>query len=207
MLLRRVLVYLVWVAVGYALGAHVVAWDARAKTPNPTTQTPQATASSKTNNTAQIKVLFSPNDDVQGEIVRALNAAKKQILVQAYLLTDDRITHALIAAHQRKVDVRILLDAVRTQQASGSDANALSHAGIGVKLEHRYENAHNKVIVIDAGLPTAVVLTGSYNFTYAAAKKNAENLLFIRNAPDVVSRYVINWMAHNQEATAYAPTP
>ncbi|AXF85099.1 Phospholipase D [Ephemeroptericola cinctiostellae] len=204
MLLRRTLTCLTLIAVGYAMGAYVMAWDALAKSPSLTTQT---TASSKANSAAQIKVLFSPNDDVQGEIVSALNAAKKQILVQAYLLTDDSITHALMAAHQRKVDVRVLLDAVRTQQASGSDANALSHAGINVKLENRYENAHNKVIVIDAGLPSAVLLTGSYNFTYTAAKKNAENLLMIRNAPDVVTRYVNNWMAHDKEAIPYVPAP
>ena len=203
MLLKRALMYLTLIGAGYALGAYVVAWDALAKAPSPTTQT----TSNKVNGTAQIKVLFSPNDDVQGEIVRTLNAAKKQVLVQAYLLTDDKITNALIAAHQRKVDVRVLLDAVRTQQASGSDASALSHAGISVKVENRYENAHNKVIIIDASLPTAVVLTGSYNFTYAASKKNAENLLFIRNAPDVITRYVNNWTAHDKEAVLYSPTP
>ena len=202
MLLKRALMYLTLIGAGYALGAYVVAWDALAKAPSPTTQT----TSNKVNGTAQIKVLFSPNDDVQGEIVRTLNAAKKQVLVQAYLLTDDKITNALIAAHQRKVDVRVLLDAVRTQQASGSDASALSHAGISVKVENRYENAHNKVIIIDASLPTAVVLTGSYNFTYAASKKNAENLLFIRNAPDVITRYVNNWTAHDKEAVLYSPT-
>lgn len=203
MLLKRALMYLTLIGAGYALGAYVVAWDALAKAPSPTTQT----TSNKVNGTAQIKVLFSPNDDVQREIVRTLNAAKKQVLVQAYLLTDDKITNALIAAHQRKVDVRVLLDAVRTQQASGSDASALSHAGISVKVENRYENAHNKVIIIDASLPTAVVLTGSYNFTYAASKKNAENLLFIRNAPDVITRYVNNWTAHDKEAVLYSPTP
>ena len=203
MLLKRALMYLTLIGAGYALGAYVVAWDALAKAPSPTTQT----TSNKVNGTAQIKVLFSPNDDVQGEIVRTLNAAKKQVLVQAYLLTDDKITNALIAAHQRKVDVRVLLDAVRTQQASGSDASALSHAGISVKVENRYENAHNKEIIIDASLPTAVVLTGSYNFTYAASKKNAENLLFIRNAPDVITRYVNNWTAHDKEAVLYSPTP
>ena len=204
MWLRRTLTCLTLIAVGYAMGAYVMAWDALAKSPSLTTQT---TASSKANSAAQIKVLFSPNDDVQGEIVSALNAAKKQILVQAYLLTDDNITHALIAAHQRKVDVRVLLDAVRTQQASGSDAHALSRAGIAVKLENRYENAHNKVIVIDAGSPSAVLLTGSYNFTYTAAKKNAENLLLIRNAPDVLTRYANNWMAHDKEAIRYVPAP
>ena len=203
MLLRRAVLSLALVAAGYALGAYVVARDALAKSPNPAAAATNST-SSKTSNAPQIKVVFSPDDDVQGEIVRALNAAKKQVLVQAYLLTDDTITHALIAAHQRKIDVRILLDAVRTQQASGSDAAALSHAGIKVKLENRYDNAHNKVIVIDAGLPTAVVLTGSYNFTYAAAKKNAENLLLVRNAPDVVTRYVNNWFAHEHNAADYA---
>jgi phosphatidylserine/phosphatidylglycerophosphate/cardiolipin synthase-like enzyme len=51
--------------------------------------------------------------------------------------------------------------------------------------------AHNKVMVID-GL---VVITGSFNFTTAAERQNAENLLIIRD-PAVAGRYAENWQTH-----------
>ena len=184
-----------FIALGFGLSVMTQSFDVQAKS---TARTPAASKSSPS-----IQVLFSPNDDVQSEIVRTLNNARAQILVQAYLLTDDKITHAIIAAHQRGVHVQVLLDAERSTQSSGSDAAALAQAGIPVKLETQYENAHNKVIIVDPGLSSEVLLTGSYNFTYTAAKKNAENMLFIRNAPDLVTRYVWNWSMHNKQATPY----
>lgn len=184
-----------FIALGFGLSMMTQSSDVQAKSPN------KIPAASKS--IPSIQVLFSPNEDVQSEIVRTLNNAQAQILVQAYLLTDDKITHALIAAHQRGVHVQVLLDAERSTQSSGSDAVALVTAGIPVRLETQYENAHNKVIIVDPGLTSEVLLTGSYNFTYTAAKKNAENLLFIRHAPDLVTRYVWNWSMHNKQATPY----
>lgn len=184
------------VSLGFGLGVMAHSWEAQAKT-----TTSHSAAESKSS--PQIKVLFSPNEDVQSEIVRALNGARAQILVQAYLLTDDKITNALIAAQNRHVHVQVLLDAERSAQSKGSDAVALAQAGIPVRLETQYENAHNKVIIIDAGLPSELLITGSYNFTYTAATKNAENILFISHAPDLVTRYVWNWSTHNKQAVPY----
>ncbi|MGL4768281.1 MAG: phospholipase D family protein [Formosimonas sp.] len=148
-----------------------------------------------------IRALFSPQDNVQGEIVRQLAGAKKQILVQAYLLTDNTISDALIAAHKRGVQVKVLLDAERERSASGSDGQRLTDAGIKVRLETQYENAHNKVMIVDG----QSLITGSYNFTYAAQYKNAENVLLIQNAPQLVRRYVDNWQMHNRTAVDFKP--
>lgn len=146
-----------------------------------------------------IRVFFTPQDNVQAELVRVLNAAKKEILVQAYILTDNKISDALIAAHKRGVVVKVLLDAERSEQSSGSDAVRLKKAGNDVRLETQYDNAHNKVMIVDA----ATVITGSYNFTYSAQYKNAENVLFIKNAPQLVRRYTDNWLAHFNDAQMF----
>jgi len=45
---------------------------------------------------------------------------------------------------------------------------------------------HNKFIVIDAD----TVETGSFNFTYAAQRKNAENVLMLWHAGAVARLYV-----------------
>ncbi|TDR31169.1 phospholipase D family protein [Hydromonas duriensis] len=168
-----------------------------------TVEPAKTTQISRAQTAPNISVLFSPDDDVQQAIVRHLNSAQKQILVQAYLLTDNTITNALITAHRRKVNVRVLLDAERMQTAKGSDAVALVQAGIPVKLETAYTNAHNKIILIDPNTDNATLITGSYNFTVTASSKNAENTLFIRNAPEVMRRYVSNWLKHAQKAEAF----
>jgi phosphatidylserine/phosphatidylglycerophosphate/cardiolipin synthase-like enzyme len=146
-----------------------------------------------------IKVLFTPGDDVQVELSRTLSGARKQILVQAYLLTDNKISDALIAAHKRGVKVQVLMDAERERDSKGSDARRLTDAGIKVRLETVFENAHNKVMIIDQN----IVVTGSYNFTHAAQHKNAENILFIKSAPQLVERFTKNWHTHNANAVDF----
>ena len=82
-------------------------------------------------------------------------------------------------------------------------ASELDVAGIPVWLETRYQNAHNKIIVIDAGMPDATVVTGSFNFTWTAQHKNAENILIARSNPALAARYAANWERHRQDATPY----
>ena len=56
-------------------------------------------------------------------------------------------------------------------------------------LDPNFANAHNKVIVIDADLPRATTITGSYNFTIAAQSRNAENVVILRENPGVALDY------------------
>lgn len=56
------------------------------------------------------------------------------------------------------------------------------------RIDDQHAIAHNKVMVIDSG----TILTGSFNFTKAAEEKNAENLLVIQDAPELVKAYEAN---------------
>jgi phosphatidylserine/phosphatidylglycerophosphate/cardiolipin synthase-like enzyme len=150
-----------------------------------------------------LQVAFSPWDDVEGLIVETIDAAKKQVLVQAYLLTNKKIAATLIAAHRRGVNVQVLADAQQHAKTGSSKVSDLTAAGIPVRLETKYQNAHNKVIVIDASTPKATVITGSFNFTWTAQHKNAENILIARNNPSLATRYALNWERHWQDASPY----
>jgi phosphatidylserine/phosphatidylglycerophosphate/cardiolipin synthase-like enzyme len=150
-----------------------------------------------------VQAAFSPWDNVEGLIIEAIDAAKKQVLVQAYLLTNKKIAAALIAAHRRGVDVQVLADAVQDARTPSSRLSELVAAGIAVRLETKYQNAHNKVIVIDAATSDATLITGSFNFTWTAQHKNAENILIARKSPTLVSRYRLNWERHRQDASPY----
>lgn len=150
-----------------------------------------------------LQAAFTPWDDVEGLVVDVIGEAHRQILVQVYLLTSSKIAHALVAARQRGIDVRVLVDAEQLVKTASLAVLALVAAGIPVWLETKYQNAHNKIIVIDAAERAATVVTSSFNFTWTAQHKNAENILVVRDNPTLAARYASNWERHWQDATPY----
>jgi len=147
---------------------------------------------------------FTPWDNAEGMIVDCIRQARRQILVQAYSFTSRALANALIAAKRRGVDVQVLADREQTFGGEASRIPELDQAGIPVMLEVRYQSAHNKVMVIDSGTADAAVITGSYNWTYAAQNKNAENVLILRHNDAVANAYAANWRRHSADALPYA---
>lgn len=156
--------------------------------------------------TGTVEVLFTPWDDAEGAIVRALGEAKQSVHVQAYLLTSRPIAKALQDAHARGVAVEVLADREMVNKGGNSLIPKLVAEGIPVWLETRYAAAHNKVLLIDALTAHAFVITGSYNFTWSAQARNAENLLILRDNPALVRRYLDNWRRHRGEAEKMSGT-
>lgn len=154
-------------------------------------------------NGASAQVLFTPWDDAEGAIVGAIRGARTQLLVQAYSFTSRAVARALIEAKARGVDVRITADQGEAERIQAGRIGELAAAGIPVWIETRYQSAHNKVMVIDAGQPGAAVITGSYNWTFAAQRVNAENVVIMRGAPEFAARYKMNWERHQADAVAY----
>lgn len=152
-----------------------------------------------------IEALFSPWDDAEGALVRAIGDARQNIHVHAYLLTSRVIARALSQARQRGVEVAILTDATMLANDKHSQIPWLAAQGIPVWLETRYAAAHNKIVLIDAARPDGAVITGSYNFTWSAQARNAENLLILRGNRALQQRYLANWRRHRAEAQAYRP--
>lgn len=155
---------------------------------------------------ARVQAMFTPGDDIAGEIVHAIRQARRQVLVQAFSFTHDGIAHALIGAHQRGVEVKVIADRDQTETLRHGQVPGLARAGIPVWLDGEHLGAHNKVMVIDADSPAALVITGSYNFTRAAQHKNAENIVFISGSPALTQRYVRNWeqhLAHSRPLTLH----
>jgi phosphatidylserine/phosphatidylglycerophosphate/cardiolipin synthase-like enzyme len=153
---------------------------------------------------ASVQVAFTPWDNAEELIVDGIRRAKQQILVQAYSFTSRTLANALMAAKRRGVDVQVMADREQTYSGEFSRIPELVQAGIPVLLEVRYQSAHNKVMVMDAGTAEGAVITGSYNWTYAAQYKNAENLLILRHSPELIDAYAANWRRHRAEALPYA---
>jgi phosphatidylserine/phosphatidylglycerophosphate/cardiolipin synthase-like enzyme len=151
-----------------------------------------------------VQVAFTPWDNAEGMIVAGIRRAKHQILVQAFSFTSRALATALVAAKGRGVDVRVMADREQTFSGEASRIPDLVRAVIPVALEVRYQSAHNKVMIIDAGTADAAVITRSYNWTYAAQSKNAENVRILRYNPDIANAYAADWNRHFAEALPYA---
>lgn len=152
----------------------------------------------------RVEVLFTPWDDAEGALLREVDAARQNIRVQAFLITSRNIARALIAAHERGVAVRVLADREMVAKGENSRVPDLHSAGIDVRLETRYASAHNKILLIDVEGNHPVIITGSYNFTFSAQARNAENLLILRDNPVLARAYLANWRRHRDEAKPFA---
>ena len=69
-----------------------------------------------------------------------------------------------------------------------------------VWLDGVHAAAHDKVIIIDAALPGAAVITGSYNFTRAAQQSNAENVVVLSGNRAIAERFLANFEKHRSES-------
>ena len=137
---------------------------------------------------SKIDVCFTPPSGCSARIVEEIDQAKNTIYVQAYGFSSKKIADGLIAAHERGVKVSVILDRSNIVQRSYSKLENLKEAGIEVKMDIVPGIAHNKVMIIDE----KKVITGSFNFTDAADKRNSENVIIIEDA-ETVKQYMNNW--------------
>ena len=142
-----------------------------------------------------VQYAFAPGDHADTLIVGAIDDAQRQVLVLAYSFTHRRIADALVRAHRRGVEVAVVMDASEAR-AMPSVAHDLARAGVAVRFDDRHAAAHNKTMVIDGSLAACAVVTGSFNFTYAAQQRNAENALLLRGNPPLCEAYAGNWRRH-----------
>ncbi len=151
-----------------------------------------------------VEAAFVPGDDIESILLSEFARANKQILVQAYLLTSVPLVSGLIEAHRRGVQVLVLVDGGQLGRRGRKQLARMDGAGLPIWLENKYKNAHNKLIVLDAGTDNATVITGSYNFTWSAQHTKAENILIIRRNIALAAQYAANWQKHRAEAQSYS---
>lgn len=132
---------------------------------------------------ATVEACFTPGEDCAGVVVAAIGEALHSVRVLAYGFTAPRILAALVDARRRGVDVRLVLDGSNLKDRY-SKAREAAAAGITVRIDSSVAIAHSKVVLVD----DALVLTGSYNFTVSANRRNAENLLIVRGSLPLAKR-------------------
>ena len=136
---------------------------------------------------SKLDVCFTPPSGCSERIIEVINNSKTSIYVQAYGFTSKTIADSLINAHLRGVKVSVILDRSNVTQGY-SKFKDLKNAGVSVSLDVVPGIAHNKVMIIDE----KKVITGSFNFTDAADKRNSENVIIIEDK-ETVKQYLNNW--------------
>ena len=132
---------------------------------------------------ASYQVCFTPGSDCDGMISESILEAEKSIYIQAYHLTNKKIIGSLLSAEAKGVDITVILDKTAVHEAP-----RLIKGGIPVFIDYKPRIAHNKVMVIDG----VSVVTGSFNFTESAQKRNAENVIIIKDK-DLAKAYKYNF--------------
>ncbi|KAG8467816.1 hypothetical protein KFE25_006868 [Diacronema lutheri] len=152
--------------------------------------------------------LFFPSNVSFRYVLNLLGNATVSLDICVYTITDRQLVERILAAHARRVRVRIVTDDKKAFD-QGSAVFSLAQAGIPTVVAEqeagweppapgssangggsadgggaRERHMHHKFAVVDG----SVLLTGSFNWTHAAHERNCENLLVTDDAY-FVARY------------------
>ena len=133
------------------------------------------------------EIAFSPHGGATELVIKTIDSAKTSVRLAAYSFTSAPIAKALVAAHDRGVDVRVVVDKSNAT-ARYTKVTFLANQHVPVRVDYRYAIMHDKFIVVDG----ETVETGSFNFTAAAESHNAENVLVLDDAT-LAARYAREW--------------
>ncbi len=118
------------------------------------------------------EALFEPRQNCPARLRSLIDGCLSGLDVCVFTITDNSLTRAVLAAHRRRVKVRIVTDDLKSLDR-GSDVMRLRDAGIEVRFDADPNHMHHKFALFDRRL----VVTGSYNWTRGAAEGNHENIV------------------------------
>lgn len=150
-----------------------------------------------------IQTAFSPECDELQLVLSTIGSARESILLMGYTFTSPEVVRALVDAHRRGVEVKIVLDEKGNRnKVSVAAMNLIAGAGIPLRTNGHYAIMHDKVIIVDGH----TVETGSFNYTRAGARKNSKNVLVIREMLEIASSYLAHWQSRWLQGVDWKPT-
>jgi hypothetical protein len=140
-----------------------------------------------------ISIWFPPTqgNEVKNEIISLINSASKSIYAAVYDINDSDIVSALLSAHKKGIDVKVVMDDVQAETEKDI-VSPLNSAGILKTDNNKSSLMHNKFVVLDG----SKVLTGSTNWTENCLFYNNNNSIFITSdklAADYTTEFNEMW--------------
>ena len=130
-----------------------------------------------------VQILFGAEDNVAQFLVGEIEKAAKSIEFMAFSFTLDEMGETMAKKAQEGVKVQVIFE-LRGSQTQYSELPRLFCQGLPVKQDGNPQTFHHKVIILDG----ETVVTGSFNFSNNADKKNDENVVIIKN-PQIAKLY------------------
>lgn len=124
-----------------------------------------------------VEIYFSPDDGAARRILDLIQSAQRSIYFLAYSFTSDEIGQAIREQAQNGLKVAGVMEEEQVHTNQGTEYDAFKQAFLDVRLEGSDLLMHHKVIILDE----SIVITGSYNFTKSAERRNDENLLIFHH--------------------------
>jgi phosphatidylserine/phosphatidylglycerophosphate/cardiolipin synthase-like enzyme len=155
-----------------------------------------------------IEVLFGPHWALPERLVEAIYAAEKSIHFNIFSFTLGEVKEAILD-RCGDLEIRGVYDGDQSDDnnsvvvggwCAGAD---IRKADVpltpGVDPDFGFRKLHHKVLIIDPGESTGLVITGSANWSYSAATKNDEVMVTFEH-PEVVSAFEEEFQARFKEA-------
>ncbi len=147
-----------------------------------------------------VEVGFSPEGSARALVLKVIGEARRSIQVLAYAFQAPDITEALVAAQKRGVEVRVVVDKERnTGKASKAAMDFVARNGVALRTNERFHLHHDKTIIVDG----STVQTGSFNYAPSAETKNSENVVVIREMPEVAAKFLSHWQSRWEGGVPY----
>ena len=144
--------------------------------------------------------VFSPQGGCDQSLIRPARSAQTYFDAARYTFPLDPIADELIAAKERGVKIRVILDRRQAHQ-TWCPASRLTAAGIPVMVNTHGGLMHDKFPVADG----KSVATGSFNWTKAAVEKNDENLVMFTGEVAVASTFAVQFDRMWDDTARFAP--
>ena len=143
------------------------------------------------------EIILLPDSNEVKNIVRSFDSAQKRIWVEIYTWTQKDTVDAIIHAHERWIDTRVILEGnvYGTPRINNDTFVKLQNAGIAVVYadNDRYNFTHAKFWIID---DTYCVDTG--NLTYSSFQKNRD-IIVCDIHPDVLTTLSTLFLADHKK--------
>ncbi|TMF01219.1 MAG: hypothetical protein E6I39_03630 [Chloroflexi bacterium] len=133
----------------------------------------------------------APGEEIRHLLAAALRSARVRVWAEVYTLTDPDVLLALASAHQRGVDVKVLLDPSQSYNRHSFDG--LRSAGVPVRW---YPVPPGTLLHAKIGLFDSELLLGSANWTYSGLDVNHELDVETQDPQAVAayeSRFRLDW--------------
>ena len=131
--------------------------------------------------------MFTRTNSVAEIIENLIVSTKTSIDGALYRFNSQRLARALVDAHHRGVEIRLVTDRCKYEKSQAT-RDLLLKCAFPFRLTYGRDGANSKMHHKFALLDHRLVITGSYNWTFASEERNHENILLLRQ-PRLIEIY------------------